>query len=79
MLKKLFRQRIFKFLLGGGIAAAFNLVLIFGLIEWLGFNTPLLRNIANLIAIELSLILSFFYLPYLGLVWRSMEAQRSFR
>ena len=60
MLKKLSRQRVFKFLLGGGVAAIFNLVLIFAMIEWLGFNTPLLRNIANIIAIELSLIFSFF-------------------
>ena len=60
MFKKLFRQRVFKFLLGGGVAAAFNLVVIFAMIEWLGFNTPLLRNIANIISIELSLIFSFF-------------------
>ncbi|MEM8832845.1 MAG: glycosyltransferase, partial [Cyanobacteria bacterium P01_G01_bin.19] len=57
---KFIRQRAFKFLLGGGVAAAFNLLLIFILIEWLGFTTPLLRNVANIISIELSLILSFF-------------------
>ena len=60
MLKKIFRQRVFKFIVGGGIAAAFNLLLIFVMIEWLGFNTPLLRNIANIVSIELSLLLSFF-------------------
>lgn len=57
---KLFQQRIVKFLFGGGVAAAFNLFLIFVLIEWLGFDTSFLRNVANVIAIELSLILSFF-------------------
>lgn len=59
-LRKMFQQRIFKFLLGGGIAAAFNLLLIFYAVEFLEFNTPLLRNCANAIAIELSLIFSFF-------------------
>ncbi len=60
MLKKLFRQKVFKFLIGGGVAAVINLLLIFGLIEWLGFNTPALRNIANAVSIELSLLASFF-------------------
>jgi len=57
---KLLKQRTIKFLFGGGVAAAVNLLLIFILIEWLGFQTPMLRNVANIIAIELSLILSFF-------------------
>lgn len=60
MLKKLVRSKIFKFLVGGGVAAAFNLALMFCLIEWLGFNTPFLRNIANVVSIEISLIFSFF-------------------
>ena len=60
MLKKLFRQKVFKFLIGGGVAAVINLLLIFGLIEWLGFNTPILRNVANAVSIELSLLASFF-------------------
>ncbi|MGH2412209.1 MAG: glycosyltransferase, partial [Microcystaceae cyanobacterium] len=60
MLKKLFRQKVFKFLVGGGVAAVINLLLIFGLIEWLGFNTPTLRNVANAVSIELSLLASFF-------------------
>lgn len=57
---RLFKQKVFKFLLGGGVAAAFNLLLIYVLIEWLGFDTSFLRNVANIIAIELSLVLSFF-------------------
>ena len=76
MLKKLSRQRVFKFLLGGGVAAAVNLALIFAMIEWLGFNTPLLRNIANIIAIELSLIFSFFVYRiwvWPGGVWKVKE------
>ena len=76
MFKKLFRQRIFKFLLGGGVAAAFNLALIFAMIEWLGFNTPLLRNIANIISIEFSLIFSFFVYRiwvWPGGIWKIKE------
>ncbi|MGD2182513.1 glycosyltransferase [Lusitaniella coriacea] len=60
MLKQLFKQRVFKFLIGGGVAAGFNLLAIYILIEKLGFDTPSLQNLANVIAIELSLILSFF-------------------
>jgi len=57
---KLVQRRIFKFLLGGGVAAAFNLLLIFIMIDLLRFDTPFLRNVANAASIELSLLLSFF-------------------
>ncbi|QHG18332.1 glycosyltransferase [Nostoc sp. ATCC 53789] len=67
MLKKMFRSKILKFLLGGGLAAALNLALIYLIIEKLGFNTPFLRNIANVISIEISLIFSFFI--YRTWVW----------
>ncbi|MDJ0674192.1 MAG: glycosyltransferase [Calothrix sp. MO_167.B42] len=60
MLKKILSPKIFKFLLGGGLAALVNLLLIFLLIEKLEFNTPFLRNVANLISIEISLVFSFF-------------------
>lgn len=60
MLKKLFRQKIFKFILGGGVSAIINLLLIFLIIDKLGFDTPTLRNIANVISIEISLLASFF-------------------
>lgn len=67
MLKKIFQPKIIKFLLGGALAAALNLLLIFFLIEKYGFNTPLLRNIANIISIEISLVFSFF--TYRMFVW----------
>ena len=75
-LLKLFRQRVVKFLFGGGVAAVFNLCLIFVLIEWLGFNDPFLRNLANIISIELSLIFSFFIYRiwvWPGGVWQFSE------
>ncbi|WP_218963804.1 glycosyltransferase [Nostoc linckia] len=61
------KPKILKFLLGGGLAAALNLVLIYLIIEKLGFNTAFLRNIANVVSIELSLIFSFFV--YRTWVW----------
>jgi len=60
MLKKLFRQKLFKFILGGGVSAIINVLLIFLIIDKLGFDTPTLRNIANVISIEISLLASFF-------------------
>lgn len=39
MMKKFFHLKILKFLLGGGLAAALNLLLIFVLIEKLNLNT----------------------------------------
>ncbi|MDZ8241081.1 MAG: glycosyltransferase [Nostoc sp. ChiQUE01a] len=67
MIKKIFKPKILKFLLGGGLAAALNLALIYLIIEKLGFNTAFLRNIANAVSIEISLIFSFFI--YRSWVW----------
>jgi dolichol-phosphate mannosyltransferase len=67
MLKQIFRSKIIKFLLAGGLAAGLNLVLIYLIIEKLGFHTPFLRNIANIISIEISLVFSFFI--YRTWVW----------
>jgi dolichol-phosphate mannosyltransferase len=67
MQKKLFTTKIFKFLIGGGVSATINLLLIVALIEWIGLDTPTLRNIANALSIELSLLASFFI--YRTWVW----------
>ena len=60
MIKSIFSYKLLKFLIGGGVAALLNLYLIFVMIDQLGWNDPFLRNLANAIAIELSLIFSFF-------------------
>jgi dolichol-phosphate mannosyltransferase len=60
MLKAFFNGKIFKFLLGGGVAAFINILLMAYLVEHRGFDTPFLRNIANAISIEISLVASFF-------------------
>jgi dolichol-phosphate mannosyltransferase len=67
MLKRLWQPKILKFLIGGGIATLINLLLVFTLIDVIGLNTPTLRNIANIMAIELSLLSSFFI--YRTWVW----------
>lgn len=71
MLKKIFSPKISKFLIGGGITTCFNLILIFVMIDWCGWNTLLLHNIANAVSIELSLLLSFFI--YRLWVWTEGE------
>lgn len=65
--KKLLRQRVFRFLVGGGVALSFNILLISFMIELLGLNTHILRNAANAVSIELSLLFSFFV--YRTWVW----------
>ena len=67
MLINLFKSKVFRFFIGGGITAAINLFLIFFLIDHVGLNTPFLRNIANVISLEISLISGFFI--YRTFVW----------
>ena len=66
-MKNLFRQRIVRFIIAGSVATLFNLLLIVFMIDVLRFNTPFLRNIANAVSIELSLLFSFFV--YRTFVW----------
>ncbi|EPF21385.1 MAG: glycosyltransferase [Microcystis aeruginosa Ma_MB_F_20061100_S19] len=60
MLTKIYNNKIFRFLIAGGVAFLINLFLISWFIDDLGFNTPILANVANVISIEISLIASFF-------------------
>jgi len=60
MLTKIYNNKIFRFLVAGGIAFLINLFFIYWFIDDLGFNTPFLKNVANVISIEISLIASFF-------------------
>ncbi|MDX1412479.1 MAG: GtrA family protein, partial [Nitrospirales bacterium] len=56
-----FQEKKFRFVLAGGVAALFNLLLMSALVEFFGFDTAILRNVANALSIELSLIASFFF------------------
>ena len=61
------RSRKLRFLAAGGFCAAVNLGLIILLVDGSGFQSPLLKNLANVISIELSLLLSF--IVYRTFVW----------
>lgn len=55
-----FKNKAFRYLICGGITAAFNILLIEAIISVFAIETPLWENIANAVAIEISLIFSFF-------------------
>jgi dolichol-phosphate mannosyltransferase len=56
----LLNSRIIKFIGIGGISAVFNILVIHLFIQGFNCNTSLLRNLANIASIELSLIFSYF-------------------
>jgi dolichol-phosphate mannosyltransferase len=60
MLNKFLRKQAFRYLICGLVTAVFNVVLIYYMINIMRLNTPALRNLANLLSIEISLIFSFF-------------------
>ncbi len=49
-----------KFLIVSGSAVALNLLLLFLMVRYLGFGTSLLENLANAVAMELSIVYNFF-------------------
>jgi dolichol-phosphate mannosyltransferase len=49
-----------KFLVVSGSAVIINLVLLFVMVNYLGFNTDIGENIANAVSMELSIIYNFF-------------------
>ncbi len=74
MLEKLLKQKkIFNFLVCGLITAIFNIAMIYVFIELWNFKTPSLENFANLAAIEISLIFTFFV--YKKWVWSKSKWQ----
>lgn len=66
-LRKQLQRKKIKFVLAGGVAAFFNLASMVCLVEFLEFDTAVLRNVANALSVELSLVASFFL--YRLLVW----------
>lgn len=61
-------KRILLFLIGGGSAAMVNLVLAFIGVDLLGLSSDLQQNYVNIVAMEISLVYSFFI--YRAFVWR---------
>lgn len=64
-------RKILRFLFCGLITAAFNIIAIHIMIDKLGFTTPVLKNLANSIAIEISLLFTFFV--YKKWVWTKSQ------
>ncbi len=54
------RQLIGKFILVSGSAVLLNLLLLHLMVRYLGLNTALGENIANIVSMELSIIYNFF-------------------
>lgn len=52
-------KKVVRFLICGGITAVFNVIVLAALIEYLNIKTPLWRNIANIVAMEISVLFSF--------------------
>lgn len=71
MFNRLLKNKQFRYIVLGGVTATFNLATIFLIVKWFNINTPFLRNIANIIAIEISLCFSFFV--YRFGVWQQMK------
>jgi dolichol-phosphate mannosyltransferase len=67
--------RILRFLIGGGSAATLNLALAYFGVEILGFSSELQQNFVNLVAMETSLLYSFFI--YRAFVWRDKTSSVS--
>jgi dolichol-phosphate mannosyltransferase len=67
IINRLLKDKVFRFLVCGAITAAFNVLLLVAVIKVFGIKTPLLRNLANVFSIEVSLLFSFFV--YRTWVW----------
>ena len=67
-----YNERIMKFLIVGCSAAIVNFLLITIFIELLGFKTYFLKNLANILAIEMSAIYNF----SISRVWTWKDAPR---
>ncbi len=70
LITRLCSERLVRFLFFGGSAAVVNLLLMELLVQYLNWNTALLRNAANVVSVELSLLYSF--LVYRLFVWRDV-------
>lgn len=67
--KKIIDKKVIRYIFCGLITAVFNIVIIDLIIRFAQITSPLMENIANVIAIELSLIFTFFV--YKTWVWTS--------
>jgi len=66
--------RVLRFLIGGSSAAALNLLLAYIGVDLLGFRSDLQQNYVNFVAMETSLIYSFFV--YRAFVWKDKVSSK---
>jgi len=66
-----------KFLIVSGSAAALNLLLLFLMVRYLGFNTSLLENVANAVSMELSIVYNF--LMSRAITWNDRSKEKGGR
>lgn len=71
------RWTVAKFLLVSGSAVALNLLLLFLMVRYLGFNSRLGENVANAISMELSILYNFFMSR--AITWRDRHKERGFK
>jgi dolichol-phosphate mannosyltransferase len=64
-------HRVVRFMFFGGSAAIVNVFLMFALVRLSNWNTPWLRNMANVVAQEISLLYSF--VVYRIFVWKAID------
>jgi dolichol-phosphate mannosyltransferase len=69
--------RIGKFIIVSGSAVVLNLVLLYVLVKYFGFNTIILQNVANALSMEISIIYNFF-LSW-AITWRDRHREKGVR
>ncbi|ARV58026.1 polysaccharide synthesis protein GtrA [Nostocales cyanobacterium HT-58-2] len=67
MINKTLKKKVFRYLVCGVLSAIFNVLALAIIIKVLDAKTPIIRNFANIISIEISLLFSFFL--YKKFVW----------
>ena len=68
---KLSKNKVIRYLFFGGITALFNVVLLALLFETFNITSSLGRNLANLLALEISVVFSFWV--YRMWVWTGLD------
>jgi len=72
----IYRQRLVigKFLLVSGSAVILNLLLLYLMVDYLGFKSSLGQNVANVISMELSIVYNFFLSR--AITWKDRYQER---
>lgn len=71
------KMKISKFLIVGGSATVLYLCLLFLMVRYLGFDTALLENLANALALEISIVYNFFMSR--AITWSDREKEKGGR